>query len=328
MTPQPGAPAGQLKQPFRALLGVADVLLRLGINPSPTSMLNKPVSERQQSKPPFWMTRRGDATVATHEQLVPGRGGPVRVRTYVPRELVPGSPAIVYLHGGGFVLGGLNGCDYISRGLASRTGYPVFSVEYRLAPDCAFPGALEDCEDVVRWVAATAPEGVDPTRIGVGGDSAGGNLTAALMLLLRDNDGPAVRHQTLIYPLTDGTCSSASWHQHSGGGIDVDAGAKMMAAYAPDHEPTHPLVSPLHAPDLTGLPPALVITAEFDVLFEDGHEYAARLMEAGVPVTYRTYAGVPHGFVTMPRLTRLSDHALDLMAAEMIAALKPQAAHR
>lgn len=311
----------RLRQPFRAILGLTDLLLRFGVSGSPTKLIGTPAAKRQLSKPPFWMTRPGDPAVTTREQSVPARGGPVRVRTYLPPGLRPGSPAIVYLHGGGFVLGGLDGCDYISRGLASRTGYPVFSVEYRLAPECPFPGPLEDCEDALRWVVDTMPEGIDPARVVVGGDSAGGNLTAALMLLLRDNGGPVVRHQTLVYPLTDGTCSLPSWRQHSGGGVDLDAGATMMAAYAPHHPPDHPLVSPLHAPDLSGLPPALVLTAEYDVLHDDGHDYAARLLEAGVPVVHREYDGLPHGFVTMPRLTRSSDSALDLIAAEMTAAV-------
>jgi acetyl esterase len=243
------------------------------------------------------------------------------VRTYLPPGLRPDSPAIVYLHGGGFVLGGLDGCDYITRGLASRTGYPVFSVEYRLSPECAFPGALEDCEDALRWVAETRPEGIDPARIAVGGDSAGGNLAASLALLVRDSSGPTIRHQTLVYPLTDCTVTSPSWLLHKGGGIDVAAGRDMVRHYAPHHAADHPLVSPLHAPDLSGLPPALVITAEVDVLNYDGRDYAERLLTAGVPVVYRDYPGIPHGFVTMPRLSRDSDHALDLIASEMVSAL-------
>jgi acetyl esterase len=312
----------RLHQPFRAILGLTDLMLRLGIGPSMQDQVRRPAADRQRNKPAFWMTRPGDQRVTTREQSVDGRGGPVRVRAYLPPDLRPGSPAVVYLHGGGFVFGGLDGCDYITRELASRTGYPVYSVEYRLAPNCPYPAALEDCEDVVRWVVDTAPEGVDTSRLAVGGDSAGGNLTAALMLLLRDNGGPAVRHQTLVYPLTDGTCSLPSWATHAGGGIDQRVAELMMASYAADCARDDPLVSPLHASDLSGLPPALVITAEHDVLHDDGHQYAARLLEAGVSVEYRTYAGLPHGFLSMPRLTRGADHALDVIAAAMTAALE------
>lgn len=316
----------QLRQPFRALLTVTDFLMKRGLAPTMHDQVAKPAAERQLNKPAFWMTRPGDQRVSTREQVIEGRDGPIRVRTYLPPGLRPGSPAVVYLHGGGFVFGGLDGCDYLTRGLASRIGYPVFSVEYRLAPDCPFPAALHDCEDALRWVVDQAPEGVDVKRLAVGGDSAGGNLTAALMLLLRDTGGPAVRHQTLIYPLTDGTCSLPSWVSRAAGGIDLDAAELMMAAYAADAPRDDPYVSPLLAPDLSGLPPALVLTAEFDVLHDDGHEYAERLLRAGVAVDYRTYAGLPHGFLSMPRLTRDADHALDVMAAAMTAALEPQTA--
>jgi acetyl esterase len=311
----------KLRQPFRAVLALSEVMLNLGVGPTRAKVVAQPAERRQLSKPPFWMTRPGDPAVRTYDQLVAGRGGPVRVRVFVPPGVTEGSPVIVYLHGGGFVMGGLDGCDYVTRGLASRTGFPVVSVEYRLAPECPFPGPLEDCEDALRWVAETCPEGIDASRIGVAGDSAGGNLAAALCLLVRDNSGPTIAHQTLIYPFTDGSLSSPSWATHSGGGIDVDAGADMLRYYAPNHAVDHPLVSPLHAPDLSGLPPALVITAEFDVLHHDGRDYAERLSEAAVPVVYRDYPGIPHGFVTMPRLCRDSDDALDLVAGEVRAAL-------
>jgi acetyl esterase len=310
-----------LRQPFRGILALTDLLLKLGVGPTRDSVIARPAAERQRSKPPFWMTRPGDATVRAYDQVVSSRGGPLRLRAYVPTDLVAGGPALLYLHGGGFVMGGLDGCDYVARGLASRTGFLVVSVEYRLAPEYPFPGPLEDCEDALRWLVETCPEGMDPTRVAVAGDSAGGNLTAALCLLLRDNAGPVVRHQTLVYPFTDGSLSASSWHTHAGGGVDLDAGAAMMRYYAADTAYDHPLVSPLAAPDLSDLPPALVITAEVDVLHEDGTRYAHRLAEAGVPVVHRDYPGLPHGFVTMPRLCREADQALDLVAAELIAAL-------
>lgn len=314
----------KLRQPFRALFAVTEFLLRHGIGPTPMSAAGKPVATRQLSKPPFWMTRPGDRSIRTYERTLDGRCGPLRVRLSVRPGQQAGSPAIVYLHGGGFVMGGLDGCDYITRGLAARTGYPVVSVEYRLAPDCPHPGPLEDCEDALRWVAETRPEGIDPTRIAVAGDSAGGNLTAALALLVRGNGGPVISHQSLIYPFTDGSISSSDWDTYRGGGINRAAGLSMMRLYAPDHAADEPLVSVLDAPDLTGLPPALVITAEWDVLNTDGVRYTDRLRQAGVPVTYRNYEGIPHGFVTMPRLCKESDHALDLMAAEITAALGVQ----
>jgi acetyl esterase len=318
--------SAELKQPFRAVLGLVDRLMRLGLNPSPLGAVSKPVVERQRSRPPFWMTRPGDRTVMTREEVVDGRGGPVTVRLYVPVGHQPGTPAILYLHGGGFVLGGLDGCDYISRGLASRTGLLVASVEYRLAPDTPFPGPLDDCEDALRWLVETCPEGVDGTRVAVGGDSAGGNLAAALALRVRDELGPRISHQTLMYPFLDGTISTPDWDTYAGGGVDRSAGVRMVELYAPHHSPTDPYVSPLHAADLTGLPPALVITAQVDVLRGDGLAYVDRLVEAGVPTVHRDYPGVPHGFVTMPRLCREADQALDLVAAEMSQALHGESA--
>jgi acetyl esterase len=311
----------RLHQPYRALIGLGDAMARSGIGPSTEKVLAQPASKRQQSKPPFWMTRSGDRSVQASEQLVRGRGGPVRVRTYLPPAAQVGSAAIVYIHGGGFVLGGLDACDYITRGLAARTGFPVFSVEYRLAPDCPFPGALEDCEDVLRWVADSQPVGIDPTRIAIAGDSAGGNLAAALTLVSKDSQGPAIRHQTLIYPVTDGTCTSATWTTNGGRALNLETGLEMIRLYAPRHPADHPLVSPLHAPDLADLPPALVITAEKDVLHDDGRLYAERLQTAGVPVVYRDFAGVPHGFLGMSRLGPESDQALDLIATQVTAYL-------
>jgi acetyl esterase len=310
-----------LKQPFRGIFGLFELLRRLGLDPSPLAMVEKPVAVRQQSKPPFWMTRPGDRSVSTREVVVAGRGGPVTVRLYVPVGHRSGTPAILYLHGGGFVLGGLDGCDYISRGLAARTGLLVASVEYRLAPETPHPGPLDDCEDALRWLVETCPEGVDGTRVAVGGDSAGGNLAAALALRVRDGVGPRIVHQTLVYPFLDGTISSADWDDNAGGGVDRAAGVRMVEHYAPHHSPTDPYVSPLHAESLAGLAPALVVTAQVDVLRADSIAYVERLRAEGVPVVHRDYPRVPHGFVTMPRLCREADDALDLVASEMAQAL-------
>ncbi|MDP9182511.1 MAG: alpha/beta hydrolase [Actinomycetota bacterium] len=317
-----------LKQPFRAVLGLTELLTRVGLSPSPLAQLEQPAAVRQLSKPPFWMTRKGDPRVTTREVLVEGRGGPVRVRLYLPEDLQPGTPTILYLHGGGFVLGGLDGCDYITRSLASRTRLLVASVEYRLAPYCPYPGPLDDCVDALRWLVNECPEGIDGTRVAVAGDSAGGNLAAALALRVRDEGGPHIAHQTLIYPFLDATISASSWTTYAGGGIDVDAGHRMVSLYAPNHEAKDPYVSPLHAEDLSGLPPALVLLAEVDVLHGDGHAYAKRLVEAGVPTVRREFARVPHGFVTMPRLCKEAELALDLIASEMSHALYGEAARR
>ena len=317
----------RLQQPLRSLLGLADLLIRLRLAPSTMALAGKPVAERQLRKPLFWMTKPGDRSVRTWEHELQGRCGPLRVRVYVRPGTPQGQPVIVYLHGGGFVFGGLNGCDYITRGLASRTGFPVVSVEYRLAPDCPFPGPLEDCHDALRWVVDARPEGIDPSRIALAGDSAGGNLTAALTLLNRDTEGPEIRHQTLVYPFTDGTLSSTDWDTRAMGGVDRKAGEQMMAWYAPNHPADEPLVSVLHA-DHRGVPPALVVTAEHDVLRTDGIRYANALRDAGVPVEHREYDGLPHGFLSLPRLTKDADRCLDVIAEHMMLALSQTSADR
>jgi acetyl esterase len=137
----------RLRQPIRALLGVSELLMRLRLLPDAMAQTSTPVATRQLSRPPFWMTKPGDRTIRSREHELQGRGGPLRVRVCTRQDQRSGTPVIVYLHGGGFVLGGLDGCDYLTRGLAARTGFPVVSVEYRLAPDCPCPGPLEDCED-------------------------------------------------------------------------------------------------------------------------------------------------------------------------------------
>jgi acetyl esterase len=305
---------------LRVLLGLSDVLVKLRIAPSPTAQYAAPVAKRQAVRVPFWMGRRGDRTLEVADRRIPARGGPIRIRTYRKPGTPDGSPAILYLHGGGFMLGGLDACDCIVRELCSRTGFPAVSVEYRIAPECPFPGPLEDCRDALQWMADTRPLGIDPTRIAVAGDSAGGNLSAALALLTRDDGGPRLLHQTLVYPFTDGTLSSTDWDTRSLGGVGREAGEHMVRCYAPNHAVDEPLMSVLHA-DHHGLPPALVITAEHDVLRADGTRYADKLRDAGVPVVHRDYVGVPHGFLGMGRLTPESDRCLSLIAHEIAVAL-------
>ncbi|MCU1601744.1 MAG: hypothetical protein JWO22_2453 [Frankiales bacterium] len=310
----------RMNRRLRLVFGLGEALSKVGLAPSPLKQIDAPVAQRQAVRVPVWMGRQGDQALEVAMAEVPARGGPVRVRTYRRPGTPEGSPAILYLHGGGFVLGGLDACDWIVRSLCARTGYPVVSVEYRLAPECPFPGPLEDCRDALQWMVDTRPHGIDATRIAVAGDSAGGNLAAALALLTRDDGGPRLRHQTLVYPFTDGTLASTDWDTRARGGVGRSAGEHMVRTYAPDHSVDEPLVSVLHA-DHAGLPPALVITAEHDVLRTDGSAYADKLREAGVPVLHRDYKGVPHGFLGMARLTPDSERCVSLIASEIVAAL-------
>jgi acetyl esterase len=229
-----------------------------------------------------------------------GPDGELPVRVYRPDREGP-LGTLVYFFGGGWTLGSIDTSDGVCRTLANATGCQVVTPGYRLAPEHPFPAAVNDCHTAVEWVATHADElGVDPGRIAVGGDSAGGNLAAVVSLLARDRGGPPLAAQLLVYP---NTCYHADtdslrdnddrWMFNSS---SVDWYWRNYLS-TPD-EGRNPLVSPLLAKDHSGLPPALVITAEYDPLRDEGERYAALLRDAGVPVEVTRYDGMAHGFFT------------------------------
>jgi acetyl esterase len=232
------------------------------------------------------------------DRLIPGPTGWVLVRIYTPEGSGP-FPILVYFHGGGWVVGSLETVDASCHSLTNGAGCMVMSVDYRLAPEHKFPAAVDDCYAAIRWVAerATIIDG-DPTRIAVGGESAGGTLTAAVALMARDRRAPSLVYQLLIYPVTDYAFDTASYRENGEGYFLT----KDMMVWFWNHylrseaDGQNPYASPLRAQDLRGLPPALVITAEFDPLRDEGEAYAARLREAGVPVVSTRYNGLIHGF--------------------------------
>jgi acetyl esterase len=244
---------------------------------------------------------RSPAPVATvSDRSFPGPAGEVPLRIYRPED--GPRPALVYFHGGGFVIGNLDTHDGTCRALANASGCTVVSVDYRLAPEHRFPAAPEDCYAALRFVAEAGAEiGVDPTRLAVGGDSAGGNLAAVTALLARERRGPSLRFQLLVYPVTDYRFDTASYRENAEGYFLTQ---KMMRWFW-DHyleRPEHgddPIASPLRAKDLAGLPPALVLTAGYDPLRDEGEAYAARLREAGVEAELERYPGQFHGFFSM-----------------------------
>jgi acetyl esterase len=244
---------------------------------------------------------RSPAPVASvADRSFPGPGGDVSLRIYRPQD--GPRPALVYFHGGGFVIGNLDTHDGTCRALANASGCTVVSVDYRLAPEHRFPAAPEDCYAALRFVAEAGAElGVDPTRLAVGGDSAGGNLAAVTALLARERRGPSLRFQLLVYPVTDHRFDTASYQENAEGYFLTQ---KMMRWFW-DHyleRPEHgddPIASPLRAKDLAGLPPALVLTAGYDPLRDEGEAYAARLREAGVAAELERYPGQFHGFFSM-----------------------------
>jgi len=242
-----------------------------------------------------------ESIARVENRTVPGPAGEIPVRIYTPVGTAP-FPVLVYFHGGGWVIGNLDTHDGICRSLANRVGCLVVSVDYRLAPEHTFPAAPEDCYAATRWLAEHAGSlGGDKGRIAVGGDSAGGNLAAVGALMARDRGGPKLAFQLLVYPVTDADFETRSYRENAEGYFLTRADMVWFwNHYAPRQEDRrNPYAAPLRAASLRGLPPALVITAEFDPLCDDGNAYAARLREDGVPVRLSRQDGLIHGFFQM-----------------------------
>jgi acetyl esterase len=255
----------------------------------------------------------------TEDRTVPGAAGEIPVRVYTPEGDAP-FPVLMYFHGGGWVIGDIEVYDDVCRALASRAGCVVVSVEYRLAPEHKFPAPLDDCFAATAYVARHAAEfGADGGRLAVAGESAGGNLAAAVTLMARDRGGPAIVHQALIYPVTNFDFGTASYSENATGYLLTTAGMRWFwGHYLVDPaDGGHPHASPLRAESLAGLPPALVVTAEFDPLRDEGEAYAARLSEAGVPVTMSRYDGMVHNFVLLAALFPAGDRAITEIATAL-----------
>ena len=248
--------------------------------------------------------------------------GDVPVRLYRPSDAAL-LPVVMFFHGGGWVLGSLDSHDLLCRQIAAATGAAVVAADYRLAPEHPFPAAVEDAWAAARWVLEHGHElGLDPTKAAVAGDSAGGNLAAVVARLARDA-GLALRHQVLIYPVIDRRLDRPSMIDNATGYVlereDMDW---FWAQYDPDGSAaTDPMAVPIAAPDLSGLAPALVITAEHDPLRDEGEDYAARLVDHGVPTTLRRYDGVFHGFVAMSGFLAAADDALTTVSDALGGAL-------
>ena len=237
------------------------------------------------------------------DRTIPGPRGDIRVRIYRPHAEGE-RPIVLFMHGGGFILGDLDSHDEVARVISIQADCVTVAVDYRLAPEDPFPAAPEDCFAALQWTAAHAAEfGGDASRIAVCGDSAGGNLAAVMTLRARDEGGPAICGQVLIYPLTDAV--DADDFQPADDGklyfFKAKDGAYFNSLYFGDMaDARHPHASPVFAENVAGLPPALVLTAEYDPLCRQGETYAARLKAAGVEVDQRRYAGAIHGFISMP----------------------------
>jgi acetyl esterase len=258
----------------------------------------------------------------------PGRHGDLPLRIYTPESWsrTP-RPVIVNFHGGGFVLGSARQCDWSCSIVAGELDAVVVSVDYRLAPTHRFPAGVEDCYDALLWTAGHAADlGADPTRIGVMGDSAGGNLAAVVSIMARDDGGPAIGHQALVYPVTDMTGAveqDRSYIENVRGIVLSNADLEVFHGHyvTDDEDPTDFRLSPLHAKDLGGLPPAVVVVAGLDPLHDSGVRYAQALADAGNRVRVEDFHEMPHGFVSFPYFSRGARPAMDAVVASQRAAL-------
>ncbi len=235
------------------------------------------------------------------DRVIPGPIQPIPVRIYRP---VPAGtlPALVFFHGGGFVICDLASHDRQCRALANASGCVVIAVDYRLAPEHRFPAAADDAYAATQYVARHAAEfGVDPARIAVGGDSAGGNLAAVVTLMARDRGGPSLRFQLLIYPVVDFEDESPSMHEYGSDHFLTRALLHWFISQylASPADGRTPYASPMNAGDVSGLPPAMIITGECDPLRDQGEAYALKLRNAGVPVALTRYDGMIHPFFSL-----------------------------
>ena len=280
---------------IKAVLEAMSALAMPSLSTVPPDVMRKAFEEQRSARP------EGDSVAKVIDRQIPGPDGKLTVRVYSPFGAGP-FPVLTYFHGGGFVLCDLDSHDSTCRGLTNAAQCVVVSVDYRLAPEAPFPAAPEDCYAATRWVAENAPElDGDPARHAVAGDSAGGNLAAVVALMARDRGGPALVHQLLIYPVTDHSFDTPSYLDNAEGYFLT---REMMQWFwghylKSEADGMQALASPLRADDLSNLPSATVITAEFDPLRDEGEAYAARLEASGVPTELVRYEGMIHGFFGM-----------------------------
>ncbi len=296
----------------RAAFRLTGALTALQLLPSQEKILAAPMAKRLATKPPKGLLG-SVPDVATQDHAVPTRdGASLRARSY-RRHHAASPTTLLYLHGGGFVVGGVEGCDHICRRLAQESGATVFSLEYRLAPEHRYPGPLHDARDAVAWLDANGPELlIDPADLIVAGDSAGGNLAAALALTLRDEGRPA-RKQLLLYPALDLTLSTLGMQTYRGVGLTTDDCRFCATHYLGGQDPADPYASPLLAADFHGLPETFVLTVGHDPLHDEGQLYVERCRRDDVRVRHVDLPDQVHGSLSLPRLY----HGIDELYAQI-----------
>jgi acetyl esterase len=279
------------------------------------ALADQPLDEVRAGAIAFAQVGAGKKQNVAHveDRDLPGIAGDIPVRVYAPESAEP-LPIIAYFHGGGWVFMGIETHDWICRRLANACSAVVVSVEYRLAPEHKFPAGLDDCMAVTTWLAENGEVlGGDPARLAVAGDSAGGNLAAAVALASRADDGPRLAAQVLVYPATDAACATPSIVQNAEGYLlTAEAMRWFWEQYlGPGGDSDDGYASVLRHPDLAGLPPTLVITAEYDPLRDEGEAYGEHLAQAGVEVSTRRFDGMIHGFLGMDELVPEANEAMD-----------------
>ena len=262
----------------------------------------------------------------TRDFAARGPAGPIPLRRYRGAGTPAGVPLplLVYFHGGGWTIGDLDTHDIVCRTLANKARCAVIAVDYRMGPEHKFPAAVDDCVAATRWVAEQgAALGIDPARIAVGGDSAGGNLATVVALTLRDAGGPPLVFQALVYPATDQRMDSAS-HMNFGEGYLLTRNNMLWfrGNYLAPGDYDDWRASPIRAADLARLPPAHIVTAGYDPLRDEGRAYSDRLVAAGVPVLYECFEGMAHGFLTMGGAVAAAHHALYRLGQSLAQAFK------
>jgi acetyl esterase len=282
-----------------------------------------PLAEARQALKSLFVPEQKEVVAKIEDRKIPGPGGyQIPIRIYAPASTTP-LPLLVYFHGGGWVLGDIDSHDATSRELANKAGCIVVSVDYRLAPEHKFPAAPEDCYAATKWVALNAASfGGNPAKIAVGGDSAGGNLAAAVAQMAADRGAPGLVYQLLIYPVTNYAFDTPSYRDNKEGYLlTQDMMQWFWKQYLPtDEDGKNPYASPLQARELRRVAPAFVITAEFDPLRDEGEAYAARLKDAGVPVETKRYDGAIHGFFNFGHIMDQGKQVMNDAAARLKAA--------
>jgi acetyl esterase len=300
-----------------------DAMARMNLLPPDELTVEQARAQFDRSRKPFLAAPQAVGSLV--DSTIPGPGGAIPIRSYRPinSRKDEALPVLVFFHGGGWVFGGLDSHDPLCRELCNASGSALIAVDYRLAPEHKFPAAVDDALAATRYVHQHASEfGVDASRLAVGGDSAGGNLAAVVALTFRDQGGPALKLQVLIYPVTDLAMDTVSYETIANGfTLTRDRMRYFRKAYLRGEQDIGDWrASPIKARDLSRLPPAIVLAAAYDPLVDEGKAYADRLAASGVHVAYTSYDGLTHGFMSVagaidPAHTAIAEAASALQRA-------------